>query len=71
MQRLEGHGAADQGSGLPLLAGRLPPNNMLVFLTDGSSLAIVHAATLSQKLQIKLSISSDHSYRHRTNQPQR
>ena len=46
-----------------LLAGWSPqhPNNMLVYLRDGSAQTSVHAAILRQKLQIKLSISSSHS----------
>ena len=35
-----------------LLAER--PSNMLVYLRHGSARAVVHAATLKQKLQIKL-----------------
>ena len=37
------------------------PNNMLVCLGDRSAQTIVCAATLRQKLQIKLSISPSHS----------
>ena len=33
---------------------------MRVYLRDGSALTILHAATLRQKLQIKLSISPSH-----------
>ena len=36
-------------------------SNMLVYLRDGSAQTILHAATLGQKLQIKLSISPSHS----------
>ena len=34
---------------------------MLVYLSDGSAQAIVRAATLRYKLQVKLSASSHHS----------
>ena len=34
---------------------------MLVYLRDGSAQISVHAATLRKKLQIKLSISPNHS----------
>ena len=37
------------------------PSNMLVYIRDGSAQTSVHAATLRQKLQIKLSLSPSHS----------
>ena len=37
------------------------PSNMRVYLRDGSAHTILRAATLRQKLQIKLSISPSHS----------
>ena len=37
------------------------PSNTLVYLRDGSAQTIARAATLRQKLQIKLSTSSSHS----------
>ena len=52
----------DQAEGLLvcLFVGCLP-SNMQVYLRDGSAKTIVRAATLRQKLQIKLSISPSHS----------
>ena len=35
--------------------------NMLVYLRDGSALTSLHAATLRQQLEIKLSTSTGHS----------
>ena len=37
------------------------PSNMIVCLRDGSARTVVRAATLRQKLQIKLSTSPSHS----------
>ena len=39
----------------------LCPSNMLVYLRDRSAQTTAHAATLRQKMQIKLSISPSHS----------
>ena len=39
----------------------LHPSNMLVHLKGGSAQTSVRAATLRQKLQIKLSVSPSHS----------
>ena len=39
------------------------PSNILLCLRDGPALTIIQAATLKQKLRIKLSISPSHSIR--------
>ena len=44
-----------------LFVGCLASSNGLVYLRDGSAQTILRAATLRQKLQIKLSTSPSHS----------
>ena len=50
----------DEGVGVCLLVA-LRPSNMLVYLRDGPAQTSLRAATLTKKLQIKLSISPSHS----------